>query len=54
VTIGIIFIVAGVVLLLDSIGVLHDVGVGQLWPVAVIAIGISIVYNQVRRSWRRR
>ena len=51
---GIILIAAGVVLLLDSLGLLHDVGVAQLWPVAVIAIGIAIVYNQVRRSWRRR
>lgn len=52
--IGIIFIVAGVVLLLDTLGVLHDIGVAELWPVAIIAIGITIVYNQVRRSWRRR
>ena len=51
--VGVTLVVVGIVLLLDSLGVLDGVDIGQLWPVVPIALGIAIIYDRVRRSWRR-
>jgi uncharacterized sodium:solute symporter family permease YidK len=51
---GVLLVLVGVVLLLDSLGVIEGVGFGELWPLLLIAIGATIVYERVRRSWRRR
>jgi hypothetical protein len=51
---GILLIAVGAVLLLDSLGLIGDVGFAELWPLILIAIGLSIVYDRVRRTWRRR
>jgi hypothetical protein len=47
-------VLVGVVLLLDSLGIIEGVGFRELWPLLLIAVGVSIVYERVRRSWRRR
>ena len=51
---GVMLVVIGVLFLLDSLGVIEGVGFRELWPTIVIAVGIAIVYDRVRRSWRRR
>ncbi|MDA0351091.1 MAG: DUF5668 domain-containing protein [Chloroflexi bacterium] len=51
---GILLVLLGVVLLLDSLDLIEGVGFGELWPLLVIALGATIVFERVRRSWRRR
>lgn len=52
--VGATLVIVGVILLLDSLGVIEGVSLGELWPVIPIAIGVAIIYGRVRRSWRRR
>lgn len=51
---GILLVLVGLLLLLDSLDVIEGVGFGELWPLILIAAGGAIVYERVRRSWRRR
>lgn len=51
---GILLVVIGIVFLLDSLDIIQGVGFGELWPVLLIALGVAIVYDRVRRTWRRR
>jgi hypothetical protein len=51
---GILLIAVGAILLLDSLGLIQDVGFGELWPLILIALGLSIIYDRLRRAWRRR
>lgn len=51
---GIILIIIGAIFLLDSLGVIDDVSFGELWPILLIALGVMIVYDRLRRAWRRR
>jgi hypothetical protein len=51
---GILLVLVGLVLLLDSLDIIEGVGFGELWPLILIAVGGAIVYERVRRSWRRR
>jgi uncharacterized sodium:solute symporter family permease YidK len=54
VALGILLVLIGLLLLLDSLGLIEDVGFGELWPLILVAIGVAIIYERVRRSWRRR
>lgn len=51
---GIVFIIVGSLLLLDSIDVIPDVTATQFWAAALITFGLTIVFRGARRSWRRR
>lgn len=51
---GVLLVVVGLILLLDSLDLIEGVGFGELWPVLIIAAGALIIYERVRRSWRRR
>ncbi len=51
---GVMLVVIGTLFLLNSLGVLEGVGFHELWPAILIAVGIAIIYDRVRRSWRRR
>lgn len=49
---GLLLVVIGLLLLVDSLNLIEGVGLGELWPVILIAIGAAIIYD--RRAWRRR
>lgn len=51
---GILLVLIGGLFLLDSLDLIEGVGFGQLWPVLVIAVGAAIIYDRVRRNFRRR
>lgn len=51
---GLLLIVIGLLFLIDSLDLIEGVGFEELWPVLLITIGIAIIYDRVRRSWRRR
>ncbi len=51
---GILLVVIGALLLLDSLDLIEGVGFAELWPVLLIAVGVAIIYDRVRRTWRRR
>lgn len=53
VAVGVVLVVIGTIFLLEALGVL-DVGINELWPVILIAIGLVIVYERMRRYYRRR
>lgn len=50
---GIVLIVLGVVLLLESLGI-TEAGIREWWPLLLIGIGAAILYERVRRAFRRR
>jgi len=54
VALGILLVLIGGLFLLDSLDLIEGVGFGQLWPVLVIAVGAAIIYDRVRRNFRRR
>jgi len=51
--IGVVLVVIGAIFLLESLGVI-DAGISELWPVILIAVGLVIVYERMRRSLRGR
>ena len=52
-TFGILLIIVGAIFLLESLGVLNA-GLDQLWPVLVIAVGLLVLSDRIRRGlWRR-
>ncbi|MEX2373493.1 MAG: DUF5668 domain-containing protein [Dehalococcoidia bacterium] len=51
---GVLLVVIGLLFLLDSLDLIEGVGFGELWPVLLIALGAAIIYDRVRRAWRRR
>lgn len=51
---GLLLVVIGILLLVDSLNLIENVGFEELWPVLLITIGVAIIYDRVRRSWRRR
>lgn len=51
---GVLLILVGGLLLLDSLDLIEGIGFNELWPLILIAIGVAIIYDRVRRSWRRR
>ena len=51
---GLLLIVIGALLLLDTLNLIEGVGFRELWPVILIAMGIAIIYDRARRVWRKR
>jgi len=51
---GLLLIVIGGLLLLDSLNLIEGIGIRELWPVILIAIGVAIIYDRARRVWRKR
>lgn len=51
---GVLLVLIGVLFLLDSLDIIEGVGFRELWPVILIALGVAIIYDRVRRAWRRR
>ncbi len=51
---GIMLIIIGAVFLLDSLDIIDDVSIAELWPILLIGLGIVIIYDRLRRAWRRR
>lgn len=51
---GVVFIIVGTLLLLDSLDLIPDVSAAEFWAAALIAFGVMIILRAVRRSWRRR
>ncbi|MEX1022704.1 MAG: DUF5668 domain-containing protein [Dehalococcoidia bacterium] len=51
---GVLLVVIGLLFLLDSLDLIEGVGFGELWPALLIALGAAIIYDRVRRAWRRR
>lgn len=51
---GVVFIIVGALLLLDSFDVIPEVTAGQFWAAALIGLGVMIVVRGARRSWHRR
>ena len=52
--VGIVFIIVGSLLLLDSLNVIPQVTAAQFWAAALIGFGLTIVLRAALRSWRRR
>lgn len=51
---GILLILIGALFLLDSLGIIDGVGFAELWPLLLIAVGVAIVYERIRRVRRQR
>lgn len=51
---GLLLVVVGLLLLVDSLNLIEGVGFEELWPVLLVVLGAAIVYDRVRRAWRRR
>lgn len=51
---GVLLVVVGLLLLVDSLNLIEGVGFEELWPVLLVVLGATIVYDRVRRAWRRR
>ena len=52
-TFGVVLVIIGTIFLLESLGV-TDVGIRELWPLTLIGLGLVILYDRARRSYRRR
>jgi len=50
---GVVLVVIGAIFLLESLDLI-DYGINELWPLILIAIGLVIVYERLRRYYRRR
>lgn len=50
---GVVLVVVGLIFLAESLG-LTDAGIRELWPLLLIGIGAVILYERVRRAYRRR
>ncbi len=50
---GVVLVVIGAIFLLESVGI-TDAGLDELWPAILIAVGLVIVYERMRRYYRRR
>lgn len=51
---GVILVLIGILFLIDSLDLVDGVTLARFWPVVLIAIGLLIVYDRVRRGLRRR
>ncbi len=51
---GVMLVIVGLVFLLNALGVIPGVSFRELWPVILIAAGVTLIYDRIRRSWRRR
>jgi hypothetical protein len=50
---GIVLVMIGAIFLLESLGV-TDIGIRELWPLILIAVGLMILFERARRRYRRR
>ena len=39
-------VIVGVLLLLDNLGILHGDAWGYVWPIAIILVGLSIIFRK--------
>ena len=51
---GVVFIIVGTLLLLDSLDVIPEVTAGEFWAAALLGFGVLIVLRGIRRSLHRR
>lgn len=51
---GVLLVLIGTLFLLDSLGLVEGVGFQEFWPLLLIAVGVAIIYDRIRRSWRKR
>jgi hypothetical protein len=54
VAVGVFLVIIGVLFLLDSLGIIEGITFSEIWPAILIGIGVLIIYDRLRRSWRRR
>lgn len=50
---GVVLVIVGLIFLAESMGI-TDAGIRELWPLILIAIGGVILYERLRRAYRRR
>ena len=50
---GVVLVIVGLIFLAESLGI-TDAGIRELWPLILIGIGLVILYERVRRVYRRR
>lgn len=50
---GIVLVIIGAIFLLEPLGI-TTLGFRELWPLVLIAVGLMILYERVRRQLRRR
>lgn len=50
---GVVLVIVGLIFLAESLG-LTDAGIRELWPLLLIGFGAVILYERVRRAYRRR
>ncbi|MCY4455518.1 MAG: DUF5668 domain-containing protein [Chloroflexi bacterium] len=50
---GVLLVIVGGIFLAESLG-LTDFGIRELWPLLLIGGGCVILYERVRRAYRRR
>ena len=50
---GVVLVIVGLIFLAESLGI-TDAGIRELWPLILVGIGVVIVYERVRRAYRRR
>jgi hypothetical protein len=50
---GVLLLLIGGIFLLESLGV-TEIGIRELWPLILIAVGLMILFERFRRRYRRR
>ncbi len=50
---GIVLVIVGLIFLAESLGV-TEAGIRELWPLILIGVGAVILYERLRRVYRRR
>ena len=50
---GVVLVIIGLIFLAESLGI-TEFGIRELWPLILIGIGAVILYERLRRAWRRR
>lgn len=50
---GVLLVIVGVIFLAESLGI-TDAGIRELWPLLPIGGGCVILYERLRRAYRRR
>lgn len=50
---GVVLVIIGLIFLAESLGV-TEFGIRELWPLILIGVGAVILYERLRRAWRRR
>ena len=49
-----VLVVAGLVFLLENLGVLPPVSLGKLWPILLIIWGADLIWRRYHESWHQR